>query len=79
MRAQGTPVTPQTFAEWKQKRDAEVLLKKMRLQPEAVNRDKGPSGKIFFMNQEAASSVQVIILAKSKFASIMQVMSSYRQ
>lgn len=54
IRAQGTPVTIQTFAEWKRKFDAEVMLRKAQLEPEAVNRDKGPSGKTFFQTQEAS-------------------------
>ncbi len=63
LRAQGTPVTPQSFAEWKHKFDAEVRLKKAELEPEAVVRDKGPSGKIFFQNQDVANATQAISIS----------------
>ena len=59
LRAQGTPVTEQTFAAWKQRFDAELRLQRAQLEPETVSRDKGPSGKIFFQSQEAASMVPV--------------------
>lgn len=60
LRAQGTPVTAQTFSEWKRKFEAEVRLQKAQLEPEAVNRDKGPSGKVFFQSQETLSLAQVM-------------------
>lgn len=54
-------MTPQSFADWKQRFDAEVRLKKAELEPEAVSRDKGPSGKIFFQNQDIANATRVNI------------------
>lgn len=60
LRAQGTAVTLETFAEWKRKFDAETRLQKLQLAPETAIKDKGPSGKVFFQSQDAATIAQVI-------------------
>ena len=70
IRAQGTPVTPQTFAHWKQRFDTEVRLKRAELEPEAVSRDKGPSGKIFFQNQDIANATRVIFHCSKEKANL---------
>ncbi|CAK0785444.1 hypothetical protein CVIRNUC_008653 [Coccomyxa viridis] len=59
IRSHGTMVTPQTFAEWKQRFDAETALQRSRLQgSEAAGdkKDKGPTGKHFFRQMEATAA-----------------------
>ncbi|KAK9829546.1 hypothetical protein WJX72_006404 [[Myrmecia] bisecta] len=54
IRSHGTPVTPQTFVEWKQRFDAEIAAIKARSQDSTAKEvDKGPTGKEFFLQQEA--------------------------
>ena len=62
IRAHGTPVTIDTFAAWKASHDTERQSQRAQVDPESINRDKGPSGKAFFLAQEA-SGQQVLILS----------------
>ena len=52
-RALGTPVTPSTFTEWRARFEAEMALARARLEGEQKYVNKGPSGKQWFLAQEA--------------------------
>ena len=62
IRAHGTPVTMDTFAAWKASYDTERQSQRAQADPESINRDKGPSGKAFFLAQEASGQQVLIIL-----------------
>lgn len=54
LRAHGTPVTPETFADWKVKFEAEMALQKAKLgDTQTVEKQGRLSGKQWFMQQEA--------------------------
>lgn len=59
LRAHGTPVSATTFQAWREKFQSEKhQLHSARLEP--ASKDKGPTGKAFFLAQELAG-VQVCI------------------
>lgn len=60
LRAHGVAVTPETFAAWKLKFDAERLLQRAKLEPDLVNKDKGPTGKAFFAAQDRDGTVPLV-------------------
>ncbi len=54
IRSHGTMITPQTFAEWKARFEAEMALSKTKLTGEGgEKKDKGLTGKQFFRQLEA--------------------------
>jgi hypothetical protein len=54
LRAHGTAVTPEAFAGWKAKFDAEMALQRAKLQPVDGGDKRGKlTGKQWFMQQEA--------------------------
>lgn len=54
LRSHGTMVSPQTFAEWKKRFDAEMALSRAKLTADGIDRrSKGLSGKQFFRQLEA--------------------------
>ena len=57
LRAHGIPVTTDTFSEWKRKFDTEKRLEKAKLEPQSIDKDKGPTGKQFFLTEDAAKQV----------------------
>ncbi|KAL4426114.1 hypothetical protein ABPG77_002700 [Micractinium sp. CCAP 211/92] len=57
LRAHGTPVTPEAFAEWKARFEAEMALERAKLEEaggKAEDRKGRPTGKAWFLQQEAA-------------------------
>lgn len=53
-RAHGTPVTVDTFLAWKREFDAEKQQLRGQREPEIANKDKGPTGRAFFLAQDAS-------------------------
>eukprot|EP00884_Botryococcus_braunii_P020074 jgi/Botrbrau1/6750/Bobra.0324s0035.1 len=53
LRSHGVPVTPATFAEWKARFDAEMAAARLRLGEDPDRRDKGPTGKQYFMSLDS--------------------------
>lgn len=54
IRSHGTMITPQTFAEWKSRFEAEMALSRAKLTGEGCEKkDKGLTGKQFFRQLEA--------------------------
>lgn len=56
-RAQGTPVTVETFTAWRQKFLAEKQSERAQLDPDGGNKEKGPTGKLFFLAQDTSGIV----------------------
>ncbi|KAK9804167.1 hypothetical protein WJX73_007930 [Symbiochloris irregularis] len=56
IRAHGTPVTADTFAAWKARWDTEAALSEAKLEADAAIRASGPTGKQWFVQQEAAGA-----------------------
>lgn len=56
LRAHGTPVTPETFNEWKLKFDAEMNLERVNLKPDklALNQGGRMTGRQWFQQHETA-------------------------
>ena len=69
-RALGTAVTTQTFADWKRKFDAEKTAEKAQINPEMVNREKGLTGKQFFMSQDTSSQVKPSWISSTAMTSL---------
>ncbi|EIE21921.1 hypothetical protein COCSUDRAFT_42941 [Coccomyxa subellipsoidea C-169] len=60
IRSHGTMITPQTFAEWKARFEAEMALSKTKLTGEGgEKKDKGLTGKQFFRQLEANNEQEV--------------------
>ncbi|BDA46942.1 probable RWD domain-containing protein 1 [Coccomyxa sp. Obi] len=53
IRSHGTMITPQTFAEWKARFEAEMALERAKLGEGGDKKDKGLTGKQFFRQLEA--------------------------
>ncbi len=53
IRSHGTMITPQTFAEWKARFEAEMALERAKVGVGGDKKDKGLTGKQFFRQLEA--------------------------
>ena len=53
IRSHGTMITPQTFAEWKTRFEAEMALERAKVGEGGDKKDKGLTGKQFFRQLEA--------------------------
>lgn len=61
-RAHGIPVTSETFLDWKQKFETEKRLESAKIDPLSVDKDKGLTGKQFFLSQDTSGQVNLKML-----------------